>query len=83
MKLWEGLKEGLEKAKDIIVNTGNNVVIGVTTVLVPPPEKDMFQVNGQLSPDEFKRAGNHLIKQCNAWQWKDAVNVNLRSKYLQ
>ena len=68
---------------DSIKNAANNAMIGITTALVPPPPNDMFQVNGQLCPDEFKRAGNHLIKICNAWQWKDAANVNLRSKCLK
>ena len=46
---------------DSIKNAANNAIIGITTALVPPPPNDMFQVNGQLCPDEFKRAGNHLI----------------------
>lgn len=49
----------------------------------PPPEKDMFQLTGELSPDEFKRAGNHLIKICNGWQWKPAEKKELISKYLK
>lgn len=42
----------------------------------------MFQETGELSPDEFKRAGNHLIKICNGWQWKPAEKKELMSKYL-
>jgi hypothetical protein len=48
----------------------------------PPPEKDMFQVTGELSPDEFKRAGEHLIKICNGWTWKPSLNKEFKSKYL-
>lgn len=49
----------------------------------PPPEKDMFQLTGELSPDEFKRAGSHLIKICNGWQWKPAEKKELNSQYLK
>lgn len=48
----------------------------------PPPEKDTFQINGEMSPDEFKRAGHHLIKICNGWQWKPSENKEYKSKYL-
>lgn len=42
----------------------------------------MFQETGELSPDEFKRAGNHLINICKGWQWKASENKDFVSKYL-
>lgn len=63
-------------------NFANNMTQEIGKKLSPPPEKDVFQENGELSPDEFKRAGDHLIKTCEAWQWKPSLNPNYRSKYL-
>ena len=50
--------------------------------MAPPPEKDMFQESGELSPDEFRRAGEHRIKLCAGWQWKPSENNEFSSKYL-
>ena len=55
---------------DWIKNKANNAVQELGKTFAPPPEKDMFQENGELSPDEFMRAGEHLIKICKDWQWK-------------
>lgn len=63
-------------------NIANNMVQELGKKWSPPPEKDMFQESGELSPDEFKRAGNHLIKICNGWQWKASENKEFMSKYL-
>jgi|JI9StandDraft_2_1071091.scaffolds.fasta_scaffold3117381_1 hypothetical protein len=38
-------------------NLVNNVGQEIGKMWAPPPEKDTFQVNGELSPDEFRRAG--------------------------
>ena len=69
-----------------LVDWGKNwftgVVIDIGKKWSPPPEKDMFQENGELSPDEFKRAGNHLTKICDGWQWKASENKDFKSKYL-
>lgn len=71
MSLWD-------KAK----NFANNMTQELGKKLSPPPEKDVFQENGELSPNEFKQAGDHLIKVCNAWQWKPSLNPDFKSKYL-
>jgi ubiquitin-like-conjugating enzyme ATG3 len=63
-------------------NIANNFAQEIGKKWSPPPEKDMFQETGELSPDEFKRAGEHLIKICNGWQWKPSENKEFRSKYL-
>jgi ubiquitin-like-conjugating enzyme ATG3 len=63
-------------------NIANNLAQEIGKKWSPPPEKDMFQETGELSPDEFKRAGDHLIKICNGWQWKASENKEFRSKYL-
>lgn len=67
-----------DKAK----NLANNFAQEVGKKWSPPPEKDMFQETGELSPDEFKRAGDQLIKICNGWQWKPSENPKSKSKYL-
>lgn len=48
----------------------------------PPPEKDVFQETGELSPDEFTRAGNHLIQIDNGWQWRPSENPYFKCQYL-
>jgi hypothetical protein len=60
----------------------SDLVQDVGPSLVPPPEKDMFQENGELSPNEFKLAAEHLITICKDWQWKPSENKARKSKYL-
>lgn len=60
----------------------SDIVKGIFSKFYPPPEKDMFQETGELSPDEFKRAGDHLVKICNGWQWRPSENPKFKSKYL-
>lgn len=67
---------------DMAKNFANNMTQEIGKKLSPPPEKDVFQENGELSPNEFKLAGDHLIKICGDWQWKPSLNPNYRSKYL-
>ena len=67
---------------DMAKNFANNITQEVGKKLSPPPEKDVFQESGELSPDEFKRAGDHLIKVCGDWQWKPSLNPQYQSKYL-
>ena len=67
-----------DKAK----NFANNMTQEIGKKLNPPPEKDVFQDNGELSPNEFKLAGDHLIKICGDWQWKPSLNPHYHSKYL-
>lgn len=67
-----------EKAK----NFANNMTQEIGKKLSPPPEKDVFQENGELSPDEFKRAGDKLIEVCGDWKWKPSLNPDYHSKYL-
>ena len=63
-------------------NFANNITQEVGKKISPPPEKDVFQENGELSPNEFKLAGDHLIKICSDWQWKPSLNNNYHTKYL-
>lgn len=67
---------------DMAKNFANNMTQELGKKLSPPPEKDVFQENGELSPDEFMRAGDHLVKVCGDWQWKPSTNPNYSSKYL-
>lgn len=67
---------------DMAKNLASNVTQGIGKKLSPPPEKDVFQEHGELSPNEFKQAADHLIKICGDWQWKPSLNPNYSSKYL-
>lgn len=49
-----------DKARNLI----NGTTQEIGKIFSPPPEKDVFQENGELSPNEFKLAGDHLIKIC-------------------
>ena len=49
MSYWDKLK-----------NAANNIVMDASKKLYAPPETDQFEATGQLSPDEFKRAGDKL-----------------------
>ncbi|CAM6000191.1 unnamed protein product [Sphagnum balticum] len=68
---------------DSIKNAANNLVIEVGKKLSPPPEKDTFQINGELSPDEFRRAGDHLTEICGGWKWRSSLNPHYSSNYLK
>lgn len=70
------------KAADYLKNEANKAVMAVSTKLSPPPEKDMFQINGELCPNEFVRAGDKLTEVCTGWKWKPSANPNYSSKYL-
>ena len=67
---------------DWLKNKGLKVVIEIGKTFSPPPEKDTFQINGEMSPDQFIRAGHHLTNVSNAWQWKASENKEFVSKYL-
>jgi ubiquitin-like-conjugating enzyme ATG3 len=67
---------------DMAKNFANNMTQEIGKKLAPPPEKDVFQENGELSPNEFKQAGDHLVKICTDWQWKPSLNPKYQSKYL-
>lgn len=71
-----------EKLYDKAKNAANNVVMGASKKLYPPPETDQFEENGKLSPDEFKRAGDKLTEVCSGWKWMPSSNPNYSSKYL-
>lgn len=53
-----------------------------SNMVYAPPEVDQFEENGQLSPDEFKRAGDKLTEVCAGWKWMPSSNPNYISKYL-
>jgi len=67
---------------DMAKNFANNMTQELGKKLSQPPEKDVFQESGELSPNEFINAGDHLIKVCGDWQWKASLNPNYTSKYL-
>lgn len=46
---------------DRLKNAANNIVMDASKYIYAPPEKDQFEINGQLSPEEFKKAGDHLV----------------------
>ncbi len=71
MSYWDKLK-----------NAGNNLVQWGGKTLAPPPETDQFETNGELSPDEFQRAGDKLTQVCSSWTWKPSSNKDYHSKYL-
>lgn len=55
----------------------------VRDYLFKPAEGDLFQINGQLSPNEFYRAGDHLTKVCAGWQWKPSLIPNYTSPCMK
>lgn len=74
---------------DYLKNAANNIVMDASKLIYAPPQTDQFEINGQLSPDEFRRAGDHLVtvifilnQVCASWQWKPSSNPNFRSKNL-
>lgn len=68
---------------DSIKNASNKVVMGVSNAVYAPPETDQFEKSGELSPDEFIRAGDKLTQVCHGWSWKPSSNPKYLSKYLE
>ena len=67
---------------DAAKNMANKVKMGASNYIYAPPETDQFEENGQLSPDEFKRAGDKLTEVCAGWKWMPSSNPDYKSKYL-
>ena len=65
-------------AKNKVLNAG----MEIGKQWSPPPQNDVFQEKGELSPNQFKLAGDHLIKICCDWQWKSSLNPQYMTKYL-
>ena len=59
---------------DYFSNVANKIKIAVGEHIYEVPEHDVFQINGELSPNEFIRAGDHLIKICKEWHWRPSSN---------
>ena len=68
-----------------VTNALNNAAMGISDKLSlnPPPTKDVFRTNGQLSPSEFMRAGDKLVQSCGGWTWSKSQNPDYKSKYLE
>ena len=49
---------------DKMKNMANNAYQGISKNVYPPPETDQFEISGELSPDEFRRAGDKLTQVC-------------------
>lgn len=60
----------------------NQKVMDVSKQFTKPPDNDQFEVDGRLSPDEFKRAGDKLTEVCSGWRWMPSSNPKYKSKYL-
>ena len=69
--MWDGIK-----------NAANNMYQGVSKKLNAPPEQDVFEGTGELSPDEFRRAGDKLTQVCASWSWRPSSNPKYVSTYM-
>jgi ubiquitin-like-conjugating enzyme ATG3 len=64
-------------------NKTNEIVQDVTQRIVDPPKEELFLKTGQLSPEEFVRAGDHLVSVASkeGWKWMPA-KPEYSKKYL-
>lgn len=46
--------------------------------LTPVLTESQFHERGMLTPEEFVRAGDHLVRTCPSWQWESGDNANIR-----
>jgi hypothetical protein len=49
----------------------------------PTIPSNNFHINGELSPSEFRRAGDRLVASCSGWTWSRSQSSSYRSKYLE
>lgn len=54
----------LSSITNAVKNTLNNTNQAISKAMYPPPETDQFEISGELSPDEFRRAGDKLTQVC-------------------
>lgn len=72
----------IRKMFSMAKNMLNNVGMSISKAISTPPSTEQFEQTGQLSPDEFLKAGDKLIEVCSEWKWMPSANPKFVSKYL-
>nr|CAG4650363.1 EOG090X0AKX [Sida crystallina] len=62
-----------------VFNTVKGSALGVAEYFIPVLKDSKFKETGVLTPEEFVKAGDHLVHHCPTWQWSAGDESRLKA----